>query len=143
MKTYAFDHVFNSTNSQEEVYQQCAAPIVESVLKGYNGTLFAYGQTGTGKTFTMEGNITDPKHQGITPRTFTQIMDFVSNAPEDIEFLVRISFLEIYQDEVHDLLSRNVECWISDYILDSVSCSLIIEIHIKFERLYLTLFYVD
>jgi len=107
MKTYAFDHVFHPQNTQSEVYRQCAAPIVESVLRGYNGTLFAYGQTGTGKTFTMEGDVTHPEHQGITPRTFTQIMDYVSTAPQDIEFLVRISFLEIYQDEVHDLLSRN------------------------------------
>ena len=109
IKTYAFDHVFGEDNNQIDVYQECASPIIQSVLKGYNGTLFAYGQTGTGKTYTMEGNISDDEDKGIIPRTFTQIMDYVTTAPENIEFLVRISFLEIYQDEVYDLLSRNVK----------------------------------
>jgi len=107
LKSYAFDHVFDESNSQLDVYRECASPIIESVLQGYNGTLFAYGQTGTGKTYTMEGKISDDEHKGIIPRTFTQIIDFVSNASENVEFLVRISFLEIYQDEVYDLLSKN------------------------------------
>ena len=108
-KTFAFDHVFGDICNQVDVYEQCAAPIVDSVLKGYNGTLFAYGQTGTGKTFTMEGDIKSETNKGITPRTFTQIIDYVTNSPQSIEYLVRISFLEIYQDEVYDLLSKNVK----------------------------------
>ena len=117
-KTYAFDHVFGDTNNQMDVYQECASPIIQSVLEGYNGTLFAYGQTGTGKTYTMEGAINDDINKGIIPRTFTEIMDHVNNAPENIEFLVRISFLEIYQDEVYDLLSRNVKFQIPSKSID-------------------------
>eukprot|EP01084_Bolivina_argentea_P155912 271685_1 len=106
-KAYAFDHVFDLKTKQIDLYNKCASPIIDSVLKGYNGTLFAYGQTGTGKTFTMEGNVKDEINAGIIPRTFKQIMDYVNNSAENIEFLVRISFLEIYQEEVYDLLCKN------------------------------------
>ena len=56
-KTFTFDLVYDWTSTQEQVYKETAFPIVESVLEGYNGTIFAYGQTGTGKTFTMEGKV--------------------------------------------------------------------------------------
>jgi len=59
-KTFTFDFVYDWTSSQEEIYKQTAFPIVESVLEGFNGTIFAYGQTGTGKTFTMEGKPDPP-----------------------------------------------------------------------------------
>lgn len=55
MKSFAFDRVFGTTSKQVDVYKVVAAPLVEEVLAGYNCTVFAYGQTGTGKTFTMEG----------------------------------------------------------------------------------------
>lgn len=55
---------------QEKVFKQAALPIIESVLEGYNGTIFAYGQTGTGKTHTMEGIETEELQRGIIPRTF-------------------------------------------------------------------------
>ena len=61
---FTFDSVFAPDSAQMDVYNRVARPIVENVLEGYNGTIFAYGQTGTGKTFTMEGDRTVPELKG-------------------------------------------------------------------------------
>jgi kinesin family protein 3/17 len=89
------------------VFNETARPIVDSVLQGYNGTIFAYGQTGTGKTFTMEGVIDRPELRGIMPSSFQYIFDALQNAPKEVEFLVRASFMEIYMEDLFDLLSRS------------------------------------
>jgi len=81
--------------------------LVESVIKGYNGTIFAYGQTGCGKTHTMLGVPTDPNLRGIIPNCFAQIFGFIDEKNKDIKFLVRCSYLEIYNEEIHDLLTDN------------------------------------
>jgi len=83
-----------------------ASKIVDFVLEGFNGTIFAYGQTGTGKTWTMEGDIASPDLMGITPRAFKQIFDTIAveQAKHDTRFLVSCQFVEIYQEEVMDLL---------------------------------------
>lgn len=73
-KTFTFDNVFDGTSTQGQVYEETARPIVDSVLEGYNGTVFAYGQTGTGKTHTMDGGAGDT---GIIPRTFQQIFEAI------------------------------------------------------------------
>jgi kinesin family protein 3/17 len=67
-KAFTFDAVFDWDSSQREVYENTAAGIVNSTLEGYNGTVFAYGQTGTGKTHTMEGLAADPLQAGIIPQ---------------------------------------------------------------------------
>ena len=74
-------------------------------MEGYNGTIFAYGQTGTGMTFTMEGAADDLK--GILPRTINWIFKNIKNY-SDKQFLVRVSFVEIYNEEVRDLLNKNI-----------------------------------
>ena len=76
-------------------------------MKGYNGTIFAYGQTGTGKTFTMEGFDT-PELKGIIPRSIEWIFNSIKSYP-DQNFLVRASFVEIYNEEVIDLLNKNIK----------------------------------
>jgi kinesin family protein 3/17 len=76
-------------------------------MEGYNGTIFAYGQTGTGKTFTMEG-VDTPELKGIIPRTIEWIFNNIKNYSNQ-QFLVRTSFVEIYNEEVRDLLSKNVK----------------------------------
>lgn len=86
---------------------QTAQPIIESVMEGYNGTIFAYGQTGTGKTFTMEGGESE-ELKGITPRTINWIFKNIKNYT-DKQFLVRVSFVEIYNEEVRDLLNKNLK----------------------------------
>mmetsp|Transcript_34136 Transcript_34136/g.59579 ORF Transcript_34136/g.59579 Transcript_34136/m.59579 type:complete len:756 (+) Transcript_34136:21-2288(+) len=105
-KNFTFDHVFGPTSIQENVYVATACPIVQSVLEGYNGTIFAYGQTGTGKTFTMAGE-TDPYElRGITPRAFEQIFYGVEQASAT-QYLIRASYLEIYNEQIRDLLAKN------------------------------------
>lgn len=105
-KTFTFDNVFDWNSSQDSVYTDTAFPIVDSVLEGYNGTIFAYGQTGTGKTHTMEGKAEPPEMRGIIPRAFEQVFQRIDAAPGK-QFLVRVSFLELYNEEVRDLLASN------------------------------------
>ncbi|KAM3140267.1 hypothetical protein pb186bvf_007623 [Paramecium bursaria] len=106
-KSFTFDQIFDSTVTQEFIYSVTAAPIVESVLEGYNGTIFAYGQTGTGKTHTMEGKDDPPSNRGIIPRTFDHVFQRIENMANNKQFLVRASYLELYNEEVRDLLSKN------------------------------------
>jgi kinesin family member 3B len=91
---------------QKYIYDICAANVVESVLNGYNGTIFAYGQTGSGKTHTMEGRPDPPFLRGIIPNSFQHIFDYVS-ASQNQQYLVRASYLEIYNEEIRDLLSKD------------------------------------
>ena len=81
-------------------------PLVDSVLQGYNGTIFAYGQTGTGKTYTMEGIAKDVEQQGLIPRSFSHIFNHISQSC-DRQFLVRASYMEIYQEQIKDLLAKD------------------------------------
>jgi len=76
-KTFTFDSVFGPNVTQRHVYEVCGAPLVESVLDGYNGTIFAYGQTGAGKTHTMEGRPDNADLRGIIPNSFQHIFDQV------------------------------------------------------------------
>jgi len=89
-----------------QIFDICAAPVVTSVLEGYNGTIFAYGQTGAGKTHTMEGYPDPPELRGIIPNAFQQIFDHVALG-ENEKYLVRASYFEIYNEEIRDLLSKD------------------------------------
>ena len=101
---FTFDRVFSSETRQSEVFEHSAKPVVEGVLDGYNGTIFAYGQTGSGKTYTMEGLISDPDLKGIIPRMMDALFESLVKASESTEFTLRVSFLEIYLERIHDLL---------------------------------------
>ena len=103
-KSFTFDAVFAAECKQKSIYEKCGATVVEAVLNGYNGTIFAYGQTGAGKTFTMEGVADPPSLRGIIPNAFQHIFDKVAVAEERQHFLVRASYLEIYNEEIRDLL---------------------------------------
>jgi len=107
-KNLSFDHVFGPDTSQSIIYNEIAFPLVDSVLQGYNGTIFAYGQTGAGKTYTMQGNINSGSEEtkGIIPRAIKQIFSFIESTPEK-QFVVRVSFLEIYNEQVQDLLNKD------------------------------------
>lgn len=108
-KTFTFDAVFDDDSTQAGVYQETAYSLVTNVLDGYNGTIFAYGQTGCGKTFTMEGvRGGPPELRGIIPGTFEQIFRAISiNEDPNKQFLVRAAYLEIYNEEVRDLLGSS------------------------------------
>lgn len=113
-KNFSFDHVADINTTQEEVFGAVGKKIVEGCVAGYNGTIFAYGQTGSGKTFTMlgpaEGEEESFTHQlrGVIPRAFEYLFSLVNREQEKhgehVEFLCRCSFLEIYNEQIFDLL---------------------------------------
>ncbi|XP_042350007.1 kinesin heavy chain-like [Plectropomus leopardus] len=103
-KPYVFDRVLPPTAEQVQVYDTCARQIVKDVLGGYNGTIFAYGQTSSGKTHTMEGNLHDLDLMGIIPRIARDIFDHIYSMDENLEFHIKVSYFEIYLDKIRDLL---------------------------------------
>nr|XP_033819713.1 kinesin-like protein KIF3B isoform X3 [Geotrypetes seraphini] len=105
-KMFTFDAVYDWNAKQFELYDETFRPLVESVLQGFNGTIFAYGQTGTGKTYTMEGLRSDPEKRGVIPNSFEHIFTHISRS-QNQQYLVRASYLEIYQEEIRDLLSKD------------------------------------
>eukprot|EP00818_Percolomonas_sp_WS_P005293 CAMPEP_0117439294 /NCGR_PEP_ID=MMETSP0759-20121206/2492_1 /TAXON_ID=63605 /ORGANISM="Percolomonas cosmopolitus, Strain WS" /LENGTH=690 /DNA_ID=CAMNT_0005231007 /DNA_START=2534 /DNA_END=4606 /DNA_ORIENTATION=- len=105
-KMFTFDAVYDEDSTQLEVYKHTALPIVDSVLDGYNGTVFAYGQTGAGKTWSMDGN---QQHKGLIPNAFEHIFHTINQESTDKQFLVRASMLEIYNEEIRDLLGKDVK----------------------------------
>ncbi|KAF5401539.1 Kinesin motor domain protein [Paragonimus heterotremus] len=110
-KVFTFDQVFNPYSKQIDVYNSMVAPVVEEILMGYNCTIFAYGQTGSGKTFTMTGERSDKLRYaweddpmvGIIPRALSHLFENLEQTGAD--FSVRVSFLEVYNEELFDLLA--------------------------------------
>ena len=111
---FTFDYVFDQDTSQLELYLKAAKPSVLSLLEGYNSTIFAYGQTGTGKTYTMEGFTFNPvdEKRGIVPRVIEEIFKYIQNIQKEYQnninenenFVVRASYLQIYNEYINDLL---------------------------------------
>ncbi len=110
-KVFTFDGVFPADTSQRAVYEEAVFPLVESVIEGYNGTIFAYGQTGCGKTFTMVGPKEPEKTElrGVIPNAFTHIFSTVSAFDKARRSLLRCSYLEIYNEAIHDLLEYRLD----------------------------------
>ncbi|XP_071697444.1 kinesin-like protein KIN-5C [Rutidosis leptorrhynchoides] len=111
-RVFTFDKVFGPTAQQKDLYEQAVIPIVSEVLEGFNCTIFAYGQTGTGKTYTMEGeckraksgpNGELPLEAGVIPRSVKQIFDTLEG--QNAEYSVKVTFLELYNEEITDLLA--------------------------------------
>ncbi|XP_072831319.1 kinesin-like protein KIF17 isoform X5 [Vicugna pacos] len=107
-KQFTFDGAYYMDHFTEQIYNEIAYPLVEGVTEGYNGTIFAYGQTGSGKSFTMQGLPDPPCQRGIIPRAFEHIFESVQCA-ENTKFLVRASYLEIYNEDVRDLLGADTK----------------------------------
>ena len=101
--TMKADNVFVAQDQNDMVYDSSAKPLVRRVMEGYHGTVFAYGMTGTGKTFSMQGTKESP---GIIPMAITDIFSYIRETPHR-EFLLRVSYLEIYNEKIYDLLSPN------------------------------------
>ena len=108
--SFTFDFVYDQDASQELVYNNSGQSAVLSVLEGYNATLLAYGQTGTGKTFTMEGfhfDLTDPL-RGMIPRAVEEIFEHIQSAEySNSKFMVRVSYVQIYNENISDLLKTD------------------------------------
>lgn len=108
-RPFTFDQVFGLDCTQEQIFKGCAENLVHTVFKGYNATILAYGQTGSGKTFTMGSaqvvNL-DPVDVGIIPRVISMIFDEAEARKPLGEFVIKINFIEIYNEEIHDLLNK-------------------------------------
>ncbi|XP_046678178.1 osmotic avoidance abnormal protein 3 isoform X3 [Homalodisca vitripennis] len=107
-KTFTFDGVYYINSTTEQIYNEIAYPLVEGVLEGYNSTVFAYGQTGCGKSFSMQGVESPPAQRGIIPRAFEHVFEAISLV-EDVKYLVLASYLEIYNEEIRDLLGNDTK----------------------------------
>jgi len=105
-KNFAFDQVFTPEQSTEEVYRAVVSPLIDEVLNGLNCTVFAYGQTGTGKTYTIEGLSDKREHFGVIPRAVNQIFDTLSE--KTTQYKIKVSFLELYNEEAFDLLGNEI-----------------------------------
>ncbi|KAL9310063.1 Kinesin-like protein KIN-7N [Arabidopsis thaliana] len=99
--SHAFDHVFDESSTNASVYELLTKDIINAAVEGFNGTAFAYGQTSSGKTFTMTGSETDP---GIIRRSVRDVFERI-HMISDREFLIRVSYMEIYNEEINDLLA--------------------------------------
>ena len=100
-----FKKVFESSATQQEVFEKVAAPLVHDFMDGYNRTIFAYGQTGSGKTFTMSGNGPSYDQRGIIPRVFKQLFRGIKQRKDLVQYVVSASYLEIYNECGYDLLN--------------------------------------
>lgn len=105
-QTFKFSRIFDQDASQEEVFDDVARHMTDKFLSGYNGTIFAYGQTSSGKTYTIEGSSRKYSERGLIPRTISYVFDDVEqrlSMGQDVS--VHVSFMEIYQDVGYDLLN--------------------------------------
>ncbi|XP_040378751.1 kinesin-like protein KIN-14E [Oryza brachyantha] len=102
-KSFKFDRVYMPTDNQADVYAD-ASPLVTSVLDGYNVCIFAYGQTGTGKTFTMEGT---ERNRGVNYRTLEELFKIAEERKETVTYNLSVSVLEVYNEQIRDLLASS------------------------------------
>ncbi len=103
-KFFTYDGTYDENTQQKLFYEESCFSIIESTLEGFNSTIFAYGQTGCGKSFTMQGpSTTNEDMRGVIPNSFAHIFQSVK-ATKDVEYLIRCSYLELYNEEIKDLL---------------------------------------
>ncbi|XP_065519403.1 kinesin-like protein KIF27 isoform X2 [Lathamus discolor] len=105
-RVFTFDFVFGKNSTQEEVYTICIKPLLVSLTEGYNATVFAYGQTGSGKTYTIGGGhiaSVAEDEEGIIPRAIQELFQHISEN-RNIDFHVKVSYIEVYKEELRDLL---------------------------------------
>lgn len=138
LRKFEFDHVFSDTTTQESVYNTTAMPLITEFINGYNATCLVYGQTGSGKTFSMFGPHIDeekafvnlPDSFGIVPRSVREIFDALEYRRENLGMKIKaemaISYIEIYGNDVSDLLKEGMTCGKSRvsaqrYVLDGSS----------------------
>ncbi|XP_060230368.1 chromosome-associated kinesin KIF4A isoform X2 [Meriones unguiculatus] len=111
-KSFTYDFVFDPSTEQEEVFNTAVAPLIKDIFKGYNATVLAYGQTGSGKTYSMGGAYSaEQEHEstiGVIPRVI-QLLFKEINKKNDFTFSLKVSYLEIYNEEVLDLLCLSRE----------------------------------
>nr|XP_012152248.1 PREDICTED: kinesin-1 heavy chain-like [Megachile rotundata] len=104
---FSFYRIFEESTTQEDVFKTVAQPVVESALDGYNGTIFAYGQTASGKTYSITGRRESVEQLGILPRTLLHLFEAIEKRPENV-YSVEVAYLEIYNENGYDLLDRKL-----------------------------------
>nr|GEX90190.1 kinesin-like protein KIN-4C [Tanacetum cinerariifolium] len=107
----AFVYVYASSagsTSSCRIFDDCVAPLVDALFHGYNATVLAYGQTGSGKTYTMGTNCNGESTNGIIPKVMQKIFRHVEETKGDTEYLIKVSFIEIFKEEVFDLLESSL-----------------------------------
>ncbi|KAL2504261.1 Kinesin-like protein FRA1 [Abeliophyllum distichum] len=103
--SFTFDHVYGSSGSpSSSMYDECVAPLVDSLFQGYNATVLAYGQTGSGKTYTMGTSLKGGCQTGQIPKVMNSLFGKIETLKHEIEFQLHVSFIEIHKEEVRDLL---------------------------------------
>ncbi|XP_065172752.1 kinesin-like protein KIF6, partial [Atheta coriaria] len=109
-RVFKFDKVFEPHSSQDDIFNIIAKPIIHDVFSGINATIFAYGATGSGKTYTLTGSQTKYEERGLIPRTIEYLFQLVTNKMSNYMFF--ISYLEIYNENAYDLLNpkQNITC---------------------------------
>ena len=100
---FKFDRIFPPSSTQEDIYSFGVKDIIDSVLDGYNGTVLAYGQTSSGKTYTMQGEMNNNHTKGIIPRMISHVFNYI-HEQEGTEFMIKVSMVEIYLEKIRDLL---------------------------------------
>ncbi|XP_049896194.1 kinesin-like protein KIF18A isoform X2 [Epinephelus moara] len=100
---FVFDHVFGEDSTQDDIFESTTKGVLDGVMNGFNCTVFAYGATGAGKTHTMLGSQNDP---GVMYRTMTELFKRMDDAKEEKEFAVAFSYLEVYNEQIRDLLAN-------------------------------------
>ena len=124
-QTFTFDGIFPPETEQEKIFNIVAKPLINSALEGINGTIFCYGQTASGKTYTMEGIHNDPKLMGVIPRMMQYIFILIEKATSEIEYSVKCQYYQIYNEKIQDLLDirkkdlairedKNKGIWVED-----------------------------
>ena len=124
-QTFTYDSVFSPETEQETIFNIVAKPLINSALEGINGTIFCYGQTASGKTYTMEGIHNDTKLMGVIPRMMQYVFLLIEKANSDIEYSVKCQYYQIYNEKIQDLLDirkkdlairedKNKGIWVED-----------------------------
>ena len=103
---FAFDRIFDSNSTQREIFDEVGSSVIDSVMNGYNGTMMAYGQTSSGKSFTMSGVLEDNELKGIIPRIVEKIYLIIASN-DSVEYNIKVSLCEIYQEKLKDLLDTS------------------------------------
>jgi len=104
-ESFTFDHVIKTSSTNKEIFEELFKPNIHHVLNGINMTIFAYGQTSTGKTYTMQGEL--PDNAGIIPLTLKEIFEQIKKDKDIIDSQIGISFIEIYNESINDLLDNS------------------------------------
>ena len=104
IQEFTFDKVYPSETNQNIIFEQIAKPLISAAFEGINGTLFCYGQTASGKTYTMEGIPSDENLKGIIPRMMKFVFEIINSQSSEVEFSVKCQYYQIYNEKVQDLI---------------------------------------